>query len=85
MLKTKVLKGEPAEPEGVEEEELYTAEEAGEYLQYHPEYVRLLARNGELKGLKLGRRGRGGSWRFAKEDLDDIKVRLYDPLEVNEG
>ena len=65
-------------------EHLFTAEEAGEYLDYHPEYVRQLARKGELKGLKLGRRGRGGSWRFTKEGLDAIRVRLYYPEEVED-
>ena len=46
-----------------------TVREAAEYLQYHPEYVRDLARRGELKGSRTGRSGRG-TWRFTKEDLD---------------
>lgn len=31
-----------------------TTEEAAEILDYHPEYVRHLLRNGRLKGRKLG-------------------------------
>jgi len=83
-----VLETKAPKVEDLEVEELYTAEEAAEYLQYHPEYVRRLARNGELKGLRRKRRGgrgkgRGGpgEWRFRKEDLDAIRRRIYDPAE----
>jgi len=68
----------------VDLEKLFTVEEAGGYLGYHPEHIRRLARRGELKGRKFGRIGRGGSWRFTQEDLDAVRVRLYDPEEVND-
>lgn len=63
-----------------EKERLYTVEEAAEYLRYHPEHIRRLARRGELRGLKIGR---GGGWRFSREALDAILVRVY-PEEVDE-
>jgi len=74
-LETKTLK-----VEDLDEADLYTLEEAAEYLDYHPEHVRRLARGGEVRGFKWGRRG---EWRFRKEDLDAIRVRLWDPREVN--
>lgn len=54
-----------------------TVREAAEYLHYHPEYVRELARKGELKGRRTGHTGRG-TWRFTKEDLDAFSSpRVY--------
>ncbi len=57
-----------------------TVRKAAEYLQYHHEYVRELARRGELRGSRTGRTGRG-TWRFAKEDLDAFSS----PRSVGEG
>lgn len=53
-----------------ERQKLMSVDEAAEYLGFHPEYVRRLARQGRLKGLKAGRQGR--AWRFRPEDLDAV-------------
>ena len=46
--------------------ELWTAEEAGQYLKMHPESVRRKARLRELPTVRMGR------WlRFRKETLDE--------------
>ena len=63
----------------LKEENLLTIKEAAAYLKYHPEYLRQLARQGDVKAMKV----RGGRWRFRKEDLDAILVRVY-PEEVDE-
>ena len=60
----------------LKEERLLSAREAAEYLGYHPEYLRELARTGQLRGRRTGT-GRG-TWRFAREDLDAFaSPRVY--------
>ena len=49
---------------------LVNVEEAAEYLGLHPESVRRMARRGDIRGRKIGRRGGEGEWRFRPEDLD---------------
>jgi excisionase family DNA binding protein len=66
-----------------ESERLFTVEEAAEYLRYHPEYVRQLARLGELQGRRTGR-GKG-TWRFTKEALDTFSSPRVYPEEANGG
>ena len=51
--------------------------EASEYLGYHPEHVRELARQGKIKGRKIG----GKEWRFRPEDLD----ALFEDQEADES
>ncbi len=50
--------------------------EAAEYLGFHPEHVRRLARQEKIKGRKIG----GKEWRFRQEDLDAI----FEDEEVDE-
>ncbi len=65
-------------------ERLYTVEEAADYLRYHPEHIRRLARRGELAGRKVGHRG-GGEWRFSRDELDGLlSPRGYPREEVDE-
>lgn len=51
-----------------ERQKLMNISEASEYLGFHPEHVRRLARQGKIKGRKIG----GREWRFRPEDLDAI-------------
>lgn len=49
------------------------AAEAGLFLRINPENVYKLARDGALKGAKLGQ-----EWRFRKEDLLEFTSRLFE-------
>lgn len=50
---------------GAMPEELLTIEQAAQLLQLHPDTVRRLVREGELPGVKIGRR----QWRIATSAL----------------
>ena len=52
----------------VEKKKLYNISDAAEHLGFHPEHVRRLARQGKIKGRKIG----GKEWRFRPEDLDAL-------------
>jgi excisionase family DNA binding protein len=60
----------------VERQKLMNILEAAEYLGFHPEHVRRLARQEKIKGRKIG----GKEWRFRQEDLDAI----FEDEEVDE-
>lgn len=49
-----------------ERRKLLSVDEAAEYIGFHPEHIRRLARQGKLNGAKIG----GRAWRFRPEDLD---------------
>lgn len=49
----------------MQEETVFTIEEAAKYLRVHEQTIYKMARSGELPGLKVGR-----SWRFHKDVLD---------------
>ncbi len=61
-----------------ERRKLMSVEEAAEYLGFHPEHVRRLARQGKLNGRKIG----GKAWRFRPEDLEAI---FEEDQEVNDS
>jgi len=50
---------------------LLSVREAGLLLDYHPEYVRELSRQGRLPGLKVGPR----AWVYDREELEAWKER----------
>jgi excisionase family DNA binding protein len=56
---------------------LIDVREAAEYLGFHREHVRRLARQGKIKGRKIG----GKEWRFRPEDLD----ALFEEEEVDKS
>jgi excisionase family DNA binding protein len=60
----------------VEKKKLLNIYDAAEYLGFHPEHVRRLAREGKINGRKIG----GKEWRFRPEDLD----ALFEDEEVDE-
>ncbi len=51
-----------------EKRKLLNISEAAEYLGFHPEHVRRMARQGKINGRKIG----GKEWRFRPEDLDAL-------------
>jgi len=59
-----------------EKRKLLNISEAAEYLGFHPEHVRRMARQGKINGRKIG----GKEWRFRPEDLD----ALFEDEEVDE-
>ena len=53
-----------------EQSPLMTTEQAAAYLNLHPETVRRLAREGQIRPFKAGNK-----WRYRQEDLDDYLRR----------
>lgn len=56
---------------------LCDAAEAGLYLRLNPEVVARMARNGVLRGAKIGQ-----SWRFRKADLLEYEAKVFGLGEV---
>lgn len=46
--------------------EVMNVQEVAELLDFHPEYVRQMARQGRIPGVKVGRK-----WRFVREQIID--------------
>ena len=80
FLYTCYMDNEGGSEKGADEvlkERLLTTKEAAAYLGYHPEYLRELARTGQIRARRTGHSGRG-VWRFAREDLDAFaSPRVY--------
>lgn len=57
--------------EAMADGELLTVEQAAEKLKMHPDTIRRLLRDGQLPGIKLGKR----QWRIPSKALDDYIQR----------
>jgi len=61
----------------IKTEPLWTVKEVAKYLRLKPETIRMMARNGELPSIKVGKR----VWRFK---ISEVKGRLKAQVEVGD-
>ena len=60
-------------------EKLYTPEEVAEYFGFTPTWVRKMCREGKLKAVKIGPKGR--QWRIKWEDVEELLKESMHPEE----